>query len=34
VPEKMARLRFFMCSQHSEEDIRHAVGVLAAELGR
>ena len=34
VPEKMARLRFFMCSQHGEEDIRHAVSVLAAELGR
>ena len=34
VPEKMARLRFFMCSQHSEDDIRHAVGVLAAELNR
>jgi len=34
VPEKMARLRFFMCSQHSEEDIRHAVGVLAEELDR
>jgi len=34
VPEKMARLRFFMCAQHSEEDIRHAVGVLADELDR
>ena len=34
VPEKMARLRFFMCSQHSEDDIRYAVGVLAAELDR
>jgi 8-amino-7-oxononanoate synthase len=34
VPEKMARLRFFMCSEHSEEDIRHAVSVLAAELDR
>jgi 8-amino-7-oxononanoate synthase len=34
VPEKLARLRFFMCSQHSEDDIRHAVGVLAAELDR
>jgi 8-amino-7-oxononanoate synthase len=34
VPEKMARLRFFMCSQHSEDDIRHAVGVLAEELDR
>ncbi len=34
VPEKMARLRFFMCSQHSEADIRHAVSVLADELDR
>ena len=34
VPEKMARLRFFMCSEHGEEDIRHAVSLLAAELGR
>jgi 8-amino-7-oxononanoate synthase len=34
VPEKMARLRFFMCSQHGEDDIRHAVSVLAAELER
>ena len=34
VPEKMARLRFFMCSQHSEADIRHAVRVLADELDR
>jgi 8-amino-7-oxononanoate synthase len=32
VPEKMARLRFFMCSEHSEDDVRHAVSVLAAEL--
>jgi len=32
VPEKMARLRFFMSSQHSEDDIRHAVSTLAAEL--
>jgi len=34
VPEKMARLRFFMCSQHSEDDIRYAVSTLAAELDR
>ena len=34
VPEKLARLRFFMCSQHSEDDVRHAVSVLAAELDR
>jgi 8-amino-7-oxononanoate synthase len=33
VPEKLARLRFFMCSEHSEADIREAVGTLAAELG-
>jgi 8-amino-7-oxononanoate synthase len=34
VPEKMARLRFFMCSEHSEDDVHHAVSVLAAELER
>jgi 8-amino-7-oxononanoate synthase len=34
VPEKLARLRFFMCSQHSEDDIRFAVSTLAAELDR
>jgi 8-amino-7-oxononanoate synthase len=34
VPEKMARLRFFMCSQHTEDDIRYAVSALAAELDR
>ena len=32
VPEKLARLRFFMCCEHSEADIRGAVGALAAEL--
>jgi 8-amino-7-oxononanoate synthase len=32
VPEKLARLRFFMCSEHSEADIRSAVSALAAEL--
>jgi 8-amino-7-oxononanoate synthase len=34
VPEKMARLRFFMSSEHSESDIREAVGAVAAELTR
>jgi 7-keto-8-aminopelargonate synthetase-like enzyme len=34
VPEKMARLRFFMSSEHSESDIREAVGAVAAELKR
>jgi 8-amino-7-oxononanoate synthase len=34
VPEKLARLRFFMCCEHSEADIRSAVGALAAELQR
>ena len=34
VPEKLARLRFFMCCEHSEADIRTAVGALAAELQR
>jgi 8-amino-7-oxononanoate synthase len=32
VPEKLARLRFFMSCEHSEADIRRAVGALAAEL--
>jgi 8-amino-7-oxononanoate synthase len=32
VPEKLARLRFFMTCEHSEEDIRHAVATLRAEL--
>ena len=32
VPEKLARLRFFMSCEHSEADIRTAVGALAAEL--
>jgi 8-amino-7-oxononanoate synthase len=32
VPEKLARLRFFMCCEHSEADIRSAVSALAAEL--
>lgn len=34
VPEKSARLRFFVCCQHSEEQIRQTVQVLAAELKR
>jgi len=32
VPEKLARLRFFMSSEHSEADIRRAVGALQAVL--
>jgi 8-amino-7-oxononanoate synthase len=32
VPEKQARLRFFMCCEHSESDIRTAVAALAAEM--
>jgi 7-keto-8-aminopelargonate synthetase-like enzyme len=32
VPEKLARLRFFVCSDHSEADIREAVAALTAEL--
>jgi 8-amino-7-oxononanoate synthase len=34
VPEKLARLRFFMCSEHSETDIQFAVSTVAAELAR
>jgi 8-amino-7-oxononanoate synthase len=34
VPEKLARLRFFMSYEHSEADIHEAVGALAAELQR
>jgi 8-amino-7-oxononanoate synthase len=34
VPEKLARLRFFMCCEHSETDIQHAVSAVAAELAR
>jgi len=33
VPEKLARLRFFMCCEHSEADIHNAVGALAAAAG-
>jgi 8-amino-7-oxononanoate synthase len=34
VPEKMARLRFFMSSEHSEADVSDAVDALAGELHR
>lgn len=34
VPEKLARLRFFMCADHSEADIALAVKILAAEIDR
>lgn len=34
VEEKAARLRFFISAQHTEEQIRHTVAVLAEELGR
>jgi 8-amino-7-oxononanoate synthase len=32
VPEKLARLRFFMCCEHTEEDIRTAVAALRSEV--
>ena len=32
VPEKLARLRYFITCEHSEEDIRQAVGTLRVEL--
>jgi len=34
VEEQAARLRFFLSSQHAEEDIRGAVAILAEELDR
>ncbi len=34
VPEKSARLRFFVCCEHTEAQIQHTVEVLAAELKR
>jgi 8-amino-7-oxononanoate synthase len=34
VPEKSARLRFFMSCRHTEDEIRHTVGVLKEELDR
>ena len=32
VQEKMARLRFFICSSHTEEQISHTIDVLADEI--
>ncbi|HTY49252.1 MAG TPA: aminotransferase class I/II-fold pyridoxal phosphate-dependent enzyme [Steroidobacteraceae bacterium] len=32
VPEKQARLRFFMCCEHTEQDVRVAVEAVAREL--
>ena len=34
VPEKSARLRFFMCSRHTEDEINYTVDTLAGELAR
>ena len=34
VPERAARLRFFISSEHTEEQIRSAVEVLAQEQNR
>jgi 8-amino-7-oxononanoate synthase len=34
VPEKLARLRFFISCEHSEADIRQAVGALSEEVSR
>jgi 7-keto-8-aminopelargonate synthetase-like enzyme len=34
VPENSARLRFFLSSQHTDEQIAGAVRTLAAELNR
>jgi len=34
VPEQSARLRFFICSEHSEADIRDAVQLTAQEIRR
>ena len=34
VPEELARLRFFITSEHTAEQITYAVGVLAEELAR
>ncbi|WP_134729830.1 aminotransferase class I/II-fold pyridoxal phosphate-dependent enzyme [Amycolatopsis nivea] len=33
VDEELARLRFFITSEHREDQLRYAVGVLGAELG-
>ena len=32
MPEELARLRFFITSSHSEEQIRSSVKILAEEL--
>ncbi|WP_338878800.1 aminotransferase class I/II-fold pyridoxal phosphate-dependent enzyme [Achromobacter veterisilvae] len=34
VPEQSARLRFFLCSEHSEADVARAVDALAEEIER
>lgn len=34
VEENLARLRFFLTSDHSQDQIRHTVGILAEELAR
>ena len=34
VPERAARLRFFLTAEHSEEQVRDAVGVVSEESGR
>jgi 8-amino-7-oxononanoate synthase len=34
VPERAARLRFFLTAEHSEEQIREAVGILLEESRR
>jgi len=34
VPEKAARLRFFVCSSHKEEQIRFTIDATAEELER
>jgi len=34
VPEQSARVRFFVSCEHSEEQIRHTVAVVAEEMAR
>jgi 7-keto-8-aminopelargonate synthetase-like enzyme len=34
VPEKSARLRFFICCQHSEAEITNTVRILAEEIAK
>jgi 7-keto-8-aminopelargonate synthetase-like enzyme len=34
VPDRTARLRFFITTHHSDDDIRHAVGLTASVLAR